>query len=94
MSIGYWLTQEKQGQGIITLCVKFFIDYAFKVLELNKVLISAAVGNSKSRAICERLGLKNEGIDREGEFLYGQYVDLVRYSMLRKEWIVQDNKIS
>ncbi len=86
VSIGYWLTQERQGQGIITQCTHFFINYAFNDLGLNKVLIPVAVENHKSRAVCKRLGLINEGIDREGEFLYDRYVDLVRYSILRNEW--------
>ena len=86
VTVGYWLDKNYQGRGIITQCSQFFIDYAFKELGLNKVLIPVAVGNAKSRAVCERLGLRNEGIDRQAENLYGKYVDLVRYSILRTEW--------
>ena len=86
VTIGYWIAEDTTGKGIVTSCTKYLIDYAFDKLNLNKVCIPAAVNNLKSRAVPERLGLVNEGIEREAEYLYGQYVDHVRYSILRSEW--------
>ena len=86
VTIGYWIDKERQGYGIVTQCTKFFIHYAFNELRLNKVLIPVAEGNKKSRAVCERLGLKNEGTERDAENLYGDYVNHIRYSILRSEW--------
>ncbi|WP_020559395.1 GNAT family N-acetyltransferase [Thiofilum flexile] len=60
--IGYWLGQQYQGKGIVTRACRYLIDYAFKVLELEKVQISAAEDNLPSRAVCERLGMQLEGI--------------------------------
>jgi len=85
--IGYWIAEDRMGQGIVTSCVKFLVSYAFEKLDLNKVCIPAAEGNAKSRAIPERLNFVNEGIERAAENLYGRYVNHVRYSVLRKEWI-------
>lgn len=84
--IGYWLAESAQGKGIVTQCTKYLIDYAFNTLLLNKVSISAAEYNYKSQAVCERLGLVKEGHEREGEFLYDHYVNLIHYSILRAEW--------
>ena len=86
VTIGYWIAEDMTGKGIVTICTKYLIDYAFNELSLNKVCIPAAVGNLKSRAVSERLGLFNEGVERNAEYLYGRYVDHVRYSVLRPEW--------
>lgn len=77
---------QKEGKGIITSCVKFFIQYAFQELRLNKVCISVAEKNTKSTAVARRLGLVNEGLEREAEVLYGKYVSHIRYSILRSEY--------
>ena len=87
VSIGYWIAQDAQGQGTVTACVKFLIDYAFNELDLNKVSIPAAEYNHKSQAVPKRLGLAKEGIERDAEFLYDHYVNHVHYSVLRSEWM-------
>ena len=84
--IGYWLSIDYQGKGIMTDCVAALVDYAFETLELNRVCIYCATGNKKSRAIPTRLGFTQEGILREEQCLYGVYHDLAVYGMLRREW--------
>jgi ribosomal-protein-serine acetyltransferase len=87
--IGYWLAPQFQGRGIMTNCCRALVEHAFSKLALNRVEIHVAMGNTKSRAIPERLGFTNEGVRREAEWLYDHYVDLVVYAMLRKEWRVK-----
>ncbi|MFX3635166.1 MAG: GNAT family N-acetyltransferase [Candidatus Pristimantibacillus sp.] len=87
-TIGYWLGEAYQGQGIMTKCCKALIDYIFNELELNRVEIGAAEGNEKSRAIPERLGFVQEGIVRQEEWLYDHFVDIVIYGMLKEDWSV------
>ena len=85
-TLGYWLAEDYQGQGIMTTCCQILIDHAFRVWELNKVEIRAAAKNHKSRAIPERLGLKEEGTIREAELLDDSFVDHVVYGILQREW--------
>ena len=85
-AIGYWLSEGAQGHGIMTKTVKALLQYAFVVLQLNKVEIRAAEGNAKSRAIPERLGFTMEGTIRAAEWLYDHYVNHVVYGMLASEW--------
>lgn len=84
--IGYWLSSDFQGNGIMTQSAKALTDYAFNELHSNKVEIRAAVGNKKSRSIPERLGYVQEGILRSNEWIYDHYVDHVVYGMLADEW--------
>lgn len=86
VSIGYWLGAKFQGSGIMTSACTALINYAFNELLLNRVEIRAAVCNSKSRAIPERLGFVIEGTVRQAEWLYDHYIDHVIYGMLKDEW--------
>lgn len=86
VSIGYWLAEDFQGKGIMTRSCRAMVTYAFDSLHLHRVEIRCAVGNTRSRAIPERLGFKIEGIARQAEWLYDRYVDLVIYAMLEDEW--------
>ena len=84
--IGYWLSEEFQGKGIMTRVAKALTEYAINDLSLNKVEIRAAKSNMKSRGIPERLGYTNEGCIRQAEWLYDHYVDHVIYGVLAQEW--------
>jgi ribosomal-protein-serine acetyltransferase len=86
VEIGYWLSADCQGKGIVTRACIEFIDHAFSEWHLHRVQIRCAVGNSKSCRIPERLGFVREGMQRHAEFLYDRYADLIIYGMLESEW--------
>jgi ribosomal-protein-serine acetyltransferase len=85
-SIGYWLAERFQGQGIMTNSVRAVADIAFHEYKLNRIEIRAATDNRKSRAIPERLGFQNEGCVRQEEWLYDHFVDHIVYGMLSQDW--------
>jgi ribosomal-protein-serine acetyltransferase len=83
---GYWLAEGLQGKGIMTKSCRALINHAFADLNLNRIDIRCTVGNSKSRAIPERLGFQQEGVIRQAEWLYDKFVDHVIYGVLKSEW--------
>jgi ribosomal-protein-serine acetyltransferase len=86
-AIGYWVSEETQGKGIITKACEAIIQYGFETLSLNRIEIKCGTGNSKSIAVPKRLGFQREGIIRQGELLNGRFIDLYLYSMLKDEWL-------
>jgi ribosomal-protein-serine acetyltransferase len=85
-TIGYWLAAQHQGKGLMTAAVERLVSHAFDELNLNRVELEVAPDNSRSRALAERLGFREEGVLREAErFAEGDYRDLVVYSMLAFE---------
>lgn len=84
--IGYWLAEKYNGKGIVTKCCRALLEYAFDELALNRVVIKCQPENVKSRLVPERLNFVEEGIERQGGFHDGEFVDFVVYSMLAKEW--------
>jgi ribosomal-protein-serine acetyltransferase len=83
--IGYWLRSAAEGRGVMTRAVAALVDHAFGALELNRLGIRAEPDNRRSRAVAERLGFREEGTLREVELHNGRFVDLVCYSLLRRE---------
>ncbi|HEX4730868.1 MAG TPA: GNAT family protein [Solirubrobacterales bacterium] len=85
-SIGYWLTAEAQGRGLMSAAVRALVDHAFGVWELHRVIIEVVVANERSRAIPERLGFTQEAILKEAKLIRGSYEDTLLYAMLAPDW--------
>lgn len=85
-SIGYWLIESCQGQGIITTACIALLNIGFKELNFQRVEILTATSNTKSAAIPLRLGFVHEGILRQVERHDQQYFDLNIFSILKNEW--------
>jgi ribosomal-protein-serine acetyltransferase len=85
-ALGYWLSPEAMGRGLMTQACRAMIGYGFRDLGLARMEIRCAIQNRRSRAIPERLGFKQEGIARRAEWLYDHFVDLVIYAMLASDW--------
>jgi ribosomal-protein-serine acetyltransferase len=87
VTIGYWLAERWQGNGIVTRACQALIHHAFAEMGMEKVDIRVATDNESSRAVCERLGMTQEGVIRHAERLGDRVVDLVHYGLLRDEWL-------
>jgi ribosomal-protein-serine acetyltransferase len=85
-AIGYWLTQDVEGRGLMTAAVSALLRHGFRALKLNRIEIRAGVRNRRSRAIPERLGFRHEGTLRQAERLADRYVDHAVYGLLAGEW--------
>lgn len=84
--LGYWLVEGFQKQGIVTRSVQRLCQFAFEELDLNRIQIKCATGNTASNNIPQRLGFRFEGIERDGELLTGHiYTDLAIYSRLKND---------
>lgn len=87
--IGYWISKEFEGRGVVRKAVESLIDYGFSQLELNRIEIICGVENKRSRKLPESLEFTEEGVMKEYEFLYDHFHDCVLYRMLKSEY---DNK--
>lgn len=85
--IGYWLSQNKQGKGIMTQACKRLIKYGFEKMNLHRIEINVATENSKSLAVPQKLGFHHEGTIRESLFFNNKFYDGEKYSLLKREWM-------
>jgi len=79
VQLGYWISANHQGRGIVTKSCETLIHHAFYKMNIEKVEVSIATENTASRNICERLDFKLEGIIRNSENIHGKIVDHAVY---------------
>ena len=90
--LGYWISKEFEGKGIIHNCLKRFIDFLFDKVQLNKVEIHFIKQNDRSAHVAQRLGCQTEGIIRESFWHNGKLEDIIITGLLRKEWKAMKEK--
>lgn len=93
--LGYWLSEDQQGKGIMTKTCKRFIEYIFRSkASINRIEIKVMSINNKSIQVAERLGFYHEGTLREAVYFKRRHFDFEMYSFLRKDWIgLKENTI-
>lgn len=85
-SLGYWLSAEAQGRGLMTRACAAALDHCFGPMQLHRVEIRVAPANLRSLAVVRRLGAREEGVAREAALLQGRHHDLAIYGVLAREW--------
>jgi ribosomal-protein-serine acetyltransferase len=83
--LNYWISPEFQGRGIMSQVCKKMIDYAFNFLKLEKIEVSIATDNIRSRKICESLGFELEGILKHADSINGNIVDHAKYGLFKHD---------
>ena len=85
--IGYVLSHDYQGKGYATEAARAILDFAFTVLELEKVSATCNSENVASEALMIRLGMKKEGeLRRYQVWKAGEWINLLQYGILRDEY--------
>lgn len=83
--IGYWLTREMTGHGIIQKSCRVLINLVFEKMGMNRITIRCAIGNSPSEKVARSLGFSFEGIERSGERHHDLFFDLKVFSLLKRD---------
>lgn len=85
-SMGYWLTAEAQGRGLMLRACTRVLDHCFEERDIHRVEIRVAPRNTRSLALVRKLGAREEGRAREAALLRGAYHDLLIFGVLAHEW--------
>lgn len=85
--IGMLIGEEAQrGQGLGVDAMRLLLRFAFDELNLHRVAGEVLTFNAACLRMCEKIGMRREGVRREACFRSGQYWDVIQLSMLAREW--------
>ncbi|HRO41296.1 MAG TPA: GNAT family protein [Flavipsychrobacter sp.] len=84
--IGYWIVREHEGKGLLSKCLKRFVDFLFDKIDLNKIEIHFVPANKRSAAVADKFNAKIEGVLRDSYLRNGKLEDLVITGILKHEW--------
>ncbi|UYM14769.1 GNAT family N-acetyltransferase [Endozoicomonas euniceicola] len=76
--IGYWISEEHWGRGVMSKALAFVSDYAFKKKNIVRLFADVVEYNEGSCKALEKCGYQREGILRKhiykGERFYDQFL--------------------
>jgi ribosomal-protein-alanine N-acetyltransferase len=82
-SVAYWVLPELRGRGIAPRALRTATTYAFEVLDLHRVQLQHALGNTASCRVAEKAGFGLESVQRESCLLAEGFVDEHEHVRLR-----------
>jgi RimJ/RimL family protein N-acetyltransferase len=82
--------KELWGQGYGTEALLAICDFGFGQLRLERIELDVYAGNERAHRSYEKAGFRVEGTLRHGHFADGEFMDVVRMSLLREEWKAQE----
>ncbi len=84
--IGVTIAPSHQRRGLATEAVRALLSHLFDDLSVHRVIGSVDPDNTGSRALLEKLGMRQEAHFVRSYWFRDRWVDDVVYAMLREEW--------
>jgi RimJ/RimL family protein N-acetyltransferase len=85
-NIGYELDPRAWGHGYATEAARSMLAFGFEEINLHRVWSWCIADNAASARVLEKLGMRQEGRQRENEWFKGRWWDTLLYGMLEHEW--------
>ncbi|MBD1577196.1 MULTISPECIES: spermidine N1-acetyltransferase [Vibrio] len=83
-----------QGRGYAREIIDRAVNYAFKILNVNKLYLQVSDENEKAVYLYESFGFKQEGLLIEEFFMNGQYRNAIRMYMLQRDYLNRQDQPS
>lgn len=81
--IGYWISEDYWGKGIMTKAVAEILDYGWKHLEIDRVVAIIFGTNKGSARVAEKCGFTLEATLSKTIYKFGLYEDELIYAIRR-----------
>jgi ribosomal-protein-alanine N-acetyltransferase len=83
--VGFWIAEERWGEGIATTVVTAFAEFAFAQFDLLRLAAYVFEGNTASTRVLEKAGFTYEGTLRSSIVKDDHVVDELVYALVRPE---------
>ena len=78
--------EEAQGQGYGREAIGLFLDWAFFIMNFERIWLITWASNERAVRCYHALGFVDEGRQRRQIWVNGEYVDVIFMGLLRDEW--------
>ncbi|NHJ21985.1 MAG: N-acetyltransferase [Candidatus Lokiarchaeota archaeon] len=75
------------GRGIMLEAAKLLVEYGFRELNLHKINAELLSSDKRSLRVAEKLGFKKEAVFKEQMYVDGQYQDIEKLSLFKRDWL-------
>lgn len=83
------IAPDRQGHGFGKAVTLLAMDYAFGVLNINKLYLTVSTDNPGAIALYQSCGFREEGHLVEEYFVNGHYQDALRMFQLQREYVAR-----
>jgi [ribosomal protein S5]-alanine N-acetyltransferase len=92
--IGYWLGVPYWNRGYCTEAAAAVFQFAFDTLALHRMHSCHFPRNPASGRVMQKLGMRQEGLQRAAKKRWDAYEDVVLYGLLAEEWFARAENLS
>lgn len=90
--LGYWIGMAYWNNGYAAEAAACVIDWAFRHYPLLKIGAHHLGNNPSSGRVLQKIGMRLDGVRRKDFIKWGESLDVLEYSMLREEWLTQNDR--
>jgi len=84
--LGYWIARDLWNNGYATEASRKLLDFGFEFLGMHRIEARHFVRNPASGQVMQKLGMQNEGVERDWAIKWDRFETLAVYSILEAEW--------
>lgn len=88
-NIGYELDSHYWGKGYATEAARAILQFGFEALGMHRIWATTLAINKGSANVLKKIGMRQEGLEREKEKIKGQWLDSLTFAILDWEWRLQ-----
>ena len=82
--IGYYLSEEYWGKGVMTIAVKLVCEYIFNNTDIVRISADPFAYNDASCRVLEKAGFSHEGTLKNNAVKNGRIIDMKLYAVTKK----------
>ena len=86
-NLGYWMSVDAAGKGIMSEAVNMILPFVFSTLELRRLHAACLPHNVASRRVLEKNGFHEEGFAESYLQIDGDWRDHVLYALTRERFL-------
>ena len=84
--LGYYISTDFAGRGLMKIGIGLAIDYAFDTLKLHRIEANIQPENTRSINLVQRLGFTKEGFSPRYLYINGEWRDHERWALTVESW--------